>query len=246
VFRQALALAARIAPDAKNWPPPAVTLADAQEGLGDTLMRKNLPEAEEHLRAALAAREQLVAQFPANHMFKVQLGGALHNFGVWVNKQPDRGEEALALFMRARTLQEEVLAKTPSLRQSRLFLINHLRLIANCQMRLGHGADLLATAQALAAPEFDTIEAAFSAAQAFMHAQRLLRAQGESPLVDCAAAAMQALVRAEGKGFAARNALDAKLFAPLHQLPEWDGVRERVAERAQRRRAEQTADNGRR
>jgi hypothetical protein len=117
-----------------------------------------------------------------------------------------------------------VLAKSAANRQARIYLGNHLRQLGLCQERLGFGADLAETARELAALDLHR-DSAFSAAQFFLHAHRLL---GDAAPHDLLPQAMAQLLAAERHGFDSAGALDDGLFAPLHERAEWTALRARL------------------
>jgi tetratricopeptide (TPR) repeat protein len=254
-FEQALRHAGELEDRPGAWPPPAVVLAELEEGIGNLLARKGDPEAETHLRACLASRERALAQFPDNLVFKVQLGGTLHNLGTFLLRQENRPAEAIAWFERARACQMEALAKAPTHRQSRVFLANHLRMLGACQASLRRGGDLLQTARALAKLDLHR-DSAYAAARFYLEADALLgegartapagHSDGAGAAAPGAATspaagadagslpelALQQLLAAERHGFDAAGGLDDPLFAPLHERPEFIALRERLGAKA--------------
>ena len=112
----------------------------------------------------LATREKLVQQFPQNTLFRIQLAGAIHNYGLLLQRQDDRLEEALGWFERARTEQETALSASPDNRQGRLYLGQHLKQLGNCYVKLRRGRDVLEVARALAALELSERDAPYRAA----------------------------------------------------------------------------------
>jgi tetratricopeptide (TPR) repeat protein len=224
-FETALRHARDLKPAPGMGPPPDLVLAEVQEGIGNLLARRDDPEAETYLRDCLASRERAAAQFQGNVMLRIQLGGTLHNFGNYV-LQRDGPEAAIAWFERARDCQRQVLAKTPRNWQSRLYMRNHLRQLGACQARLGRGADVAATARALAELDLDR-DSALAAAQLFLRAHA--STDGTEGSLDLA---MEQLLAAERHGLASAEPLADPVFAPLRGRADWTDLQARLAAKA--------------
>lgn len=224
-FEEALALAKALPAAEGVWPPPSLVVAEMQEGIGNLRARGQHPDAEGWLRTALETREAAVAQFPTNVTFRVQLGGTLHNFGVYLLRQEGRTEEALGWFERARECQERALARSPRHQQGQVFLRNHLRLIGTCQVRLRRAEEVVKVAMALAALE--VTGAAVGAARLYAQAHRL---QGEAG--DVHLDAVVALLKtAGGRGELTTHDLEDEVFQRLHDRSEWSELRATVVGR---------------
>ncbi|MEZ5967114.1 MAG: protein kinase [Planctomycetota bacterium] len=223
-YEEALAAAQSLVRDSSAWPPPDVTVAEIQEGLGNLLGRSDPAAAEDHLHAALATRERVLAQFPNNLGFRVELGGTLHNVGTCAYRSGDV-VAALGWFEKARACQETALARVPHHQQSRLYLANHLTMLGRCQAQLGRGDEVVATAAAMTRVGDDARTAVESA-------RLYLRAFGVRQDETSATAGMQQLLLAEQRGLNSSRDLEDEVFAPLHARPEWQGLVERLRQRA--------------
>jgi len=223
-FEAALTAAQALEPSKGAWPPPAVVVAEIEEGLGNLLAGVDQDAAEAHLRQCLATRERMVEQFPNNMTFRIELGGSLHNVGACRLRGGDV-EGAVDWLERARACQAGVLAKLPKNRHGRLYMTNHLVLLGKCLAQLGRRDDVVAAAEALAELG-DEPQPVLEAARLHMRAHALDPAGASAAAA--AEAAMQQLVRAAALGFDSPRELDDELFAPLRDRPDWRSLVERV------------------
>jgi serine/threonine protein kinase len=225
LFDEALALAKAL-PAEGTWPPPAIQIAEAQEGIGQLLLRDKDPAAEEFLLASLRTREEAVTQFPNNLEFRIRLGGAMHNFARHVLGQGGRTAEAIGWFEQARDLQQEALQRSPQNVMAIEFLGKHLELIGQCQLALRNGAGVAAAGKALAELPTRSPLVAVRAADFAVRAWMLGGKRDDALLDD----AMVRLLAAEERGLRAAQ-LPAKLFDVMPESPELTAWRTRIAAR---------------
>ncbi|MBL8898719.1 MAG: protein kinase [Planctomycetes bacterium] len=210
--------------------PPEQMIAELEEALGNVLGRRGDPRAEELLRGSLEARERLVAAYPERPLLRIQLAGSIHNLANLVGRREGGTEEALALFERAREVQEQALAEAPGNAQGLAYLTLHLKMIGSCQVKLRRGERLLETARALAALERAERDAPYRAALFFLHARRLLAQQPELLRgTDCVEAALDQLLRAAEHGYRDAAELEHAFFAPLRAHPRYEELRAKIA-----------------
>ncbi len=223
-FEESLAIAKTL-PATGEWPPAAKLVADAEEGIGSVLWRAKDPAAEQYLKASLSSRERIVEQFPANMTFKIELGGAMHNYALRVFDAGGRTEEALDWFVRARDLERQALAKSPTNVVALDFLGKHLDKIAQCHHQLRNGAEVAAAGKEMA--DLAT-KSPFVAARAAEYALRawLLGGKQDGSLLDDA---MAQLVLAEERGL--KRAHIPKVFEQMPDRPDFAARKARMAER---------------
>jgi hypothetical protein len=225
LFEEALALAKALPADGA-WPPAALQVAEAQEGIGQVLLRAKDPAAEEFLLASLAAREAAVAQFPQNLEFRIRLGGAMHNFARHLYSNEKRNEDALGWFVKARDLQQEALRRSPNDTMALDFLGKHLEMIGFCQLALRNGPEVAAAGKALAElPTRSPIHAARAAD--FAIRAWILGGKRDDTLVDDA---MARLLAAEQRGLRQAQ-IPPRLVDVMPESPELAAWKARMASR---------------
>lgn len=226
VFGEALAYAQQL-PSSSAWPPPQVTVAELLDGIGNLLSAQQDPQAETFLRESIEGFEKALAQFPSNMGFRMQLGGTIHNFATYLFRDRSRTADALRWFERARELQAEVLAKTPTSVQSLDFMGKHLTMIGYCQVRLRRGEDLVATAQALAELPTKSHVVAIRSAEFTLQSWRL-RGRSDAKALDLA---LERVLLAEARGLDTTKDIAFSLYDPLREFPAFRDLEKRLAGR---------------
>src|SRR5262245_21626961 len=222
VLDEALRLAKELPPRC-GWPPVSVWVAEAQAALGETLAQLGDAEADAHFRESIGLWQTTVEQFPGTVEFRVKLGGTLHNFGSHLFGQGDRVEEALATFERARSCQQQAVARSPHDARSLDFLSKHLEMIGVCQARLGNGDQVAEAARALSALDSRDPRVAVRAAECHLRAFEC-RGRVDGRALD---AAMAQLLVAEQRGLTAAQ-LPSRGLEALQDRPDFRALKDRL------------------
>lgn len=223
-FEESLAIGKDL-PATGEWPPASKLVADAEEGIGQVLLRAKDPEAEKFLIASVHTRERLIEQFPANMTFRIELGGAMHNYARHVFNAGDRTQEALDWFVRARDLEREALAKSPKNIVALDFLGKHLEMIGYCHLQLRDGPELVAAGKELAELATKSPVPMARGAEFALRAW-LMGGKQDASLVDDA---MARLLLAEERGL--KRAQIPKVFDLMPDRPDFAAWKTRMEQR---------------
>jgi serine/threonine protein kinase/tetratricopeptide (TPR) repeat protein len=234
LLNEALGIAREVPEEARIWPPPAATVANVDETLGNLYVERRDQRCTALLKECLAIREKLAADFPHDMQCRSDLAAALHNLAS-MNFYQAQDDLALERLDRAIALQRSVLEEAPLYGQAHDYLRNHLALRGSCLAKLGHRDELVATAREL--EKLDSDRAALrSAARLWLRATGLLNpAALEAPALATQRAAglrkaLDLLLAAERLGWGAGDPLGQKLYEPLRDMPEFEALRQRRKE----------------
>ena len=230
---EALATVRTLPATARIWPERDVLESDVLETLGNVYQRRGDARTQPTLTACVELRQRAVDRHPDDIELATRLGGALHNLArTWCGDDatPADLERSLAYLERAIALERGVLRASPQFERARLFLTLHLRLRGNSLARLGRRAALEQVAEELAS---DVGNANHQRAVArFWLRAMAMPDDGATVPRDHRALALQALLAAERAGWRHRSRLDEPVYAPLAELPEFQALRQRLAEAA--------------
>ncbi|MBL9078400.1 MAG: protein kinase [Planctomycetes bacterium] len=219
---------ARALPDNNRlWPPPRALQSMALESYANLLIDRGDAAARAFLEESIALREALVERLPEQTVFRVHLGNAYQNLGRCFLMTGDV-VAAERWIRRACDTQLAVLAAKPGFADAQERLDHHRYSLAKCLSEQGKADELIANAEALAERTGNAV-AQHTAAWSLLRAIALAAPeQAEVLRARHSARAMALLEATASLGWDPVWQLDDPVYEPLHGMPAFAALRQRV------------------